>query len=129
MGERDVFWRLEIMRGDPLDIYLRVFEGNKALGNLKDLTGYTGRMQVRPDWDSETVLLEPVVEIGTFAQVDRNGNAVTCNVHAGATAEMVAKDTMPDFSQAVFDIQLTDAFGRPWTIARGIAVLAKDATR
>lgn len=126
MGERDVMYRLEIQRGDPLDLYLRVWDGRRSLGVLKNLTGYTGKMQVRPDWDSATVLLEPVVEIGSFAQTDRDGNPVTCNVHIGATD---TQTTGLGFAQAVFDIQLTDAFGRPWTIARGIAVLAKDATR
>lgn len=126
MGEQGTRYRLTIKRGDTLDGYLRVYDGVKANG-LKDLTDYTGRMHLRSEADSATVLLDFFVEVGTFAQTDRYGNAVTCNVHFAATAYQTG--SLPDFGLGVFDIELTDPFGHPWTVVDGYAVLDKDVTR
>lgn len=128
MGERKTLHRLTIDRGDPLDIYLRVWDGPRGNGMLKGLTGYTGRMHIRPDADSDIILLAPLVTCGTFVQMDsRTGAAVTCNVHVSATAAQTAG--LPDWGMGVFDIELIDTFGHPWTIVPGIALLRKDVTR
>ena len=128
MGERGPMYRLVITRGDTLDGYLRVFDGIKANG-LKDLTGYTGRMHVRTEPDSPDVLLSLFVECGTFTPTDsRSGEPVECNVHFAATAYQTA-NLPSDMGLCVFDIELTDPFGHPWTVVRGYAVLEKDVSR
>ena len=68
------------------------------------------------------------IELGTFTPTDsRTGLPVECNVHFGATATQTA--ALTDWGLGVFDIELTDAFGHPWTVVSGYAELDKDVSR
>lgn len=126
MGEQGPKYRLTIKRGDPCSGYFAIYDGVKANG-LKDLTGYTGKMQVRATEDSETIALEFFVEIGAFSPTKIDGTVYPCNVRYEATHTQTA--ALKNWGLGVWDLQITDPFGRPWTTRDGVAVLEKDVSR
>lgn len=127
MGKLPKLYRIEIVRGDPLDIYGRVWDGDRSRGILKDFTGYSGRMHVRPDADSDLILLAPLLELGTFTTKNPKGVDVECNFHIAATHLQTQAYSFDGL--AVFDAEWISPSGVPWTFMAGYVVLRKDATR
>lgn len=125
MGEQGPKYLMTITRGDSYSGYFAIYDGVKANG-LKDLSGYTGLMQVRATPDS-AVVLDFYVEVGTFSPTNINGDVVPCNVFFEATHTQTA--ALEDWGLGVWDLQLTDPYGHPWTVRDGFAVLKKDTSR
>ncbi len=73
---------------------------DKATGSIIPLTGYTGRMQIRASYDSETVLLELTAANGRLTVDEANG-IYALNVAATDTAALT-------WTTGVYDIELVN---------------------
>lgn len=94
----------------------------KAAGVAVDLTGYTGRMQIRPAVESDEVIAELTTE---------NGGILIDSPETG-TFILYASDVTTaamDFDQAVYDIELIDQIGDVTRIVSGVATLSREVTR
>jgi len=69
----------------------------------KDLTGYTARMQIRPDIDSETILHEMTTENGGIAITELEGKISLFISDTDSTAF--------DWEEGVYGLELIDTAG------------------
>jgi hypothetical protein len=86
-----------------------------------DLTGYTGRMQVRPRVESSEVLLD----LNTA-----NGGVILDTVTQAITIQMPAVTTAGiDWLEGVYDIELESSGGRVELLAFGAVKVTREVTR
>ena len=90
-------------------------------GTPKDLTGYSGRMQIRPTYSSATVLLDATTANG-MVTINSPGGIVTVTVGADVTALMT-------FNSAYYDIEVFSSPTNVIRIAKGSASLSLEVTR
>ena len=95
-------------------------QARNADGTVKDLTGYTGRMQIRPYVDSTDVLLDAVVS-GTITITSAQG-IVAVSVPANITAAM-------DWSSGVYDLEVFSSAANVIRLVEGNASFSKEVTR
>jgi hypothetical protein len=90
-------------------------------GSPWNLSGYTGRMQVRPTVESSKVLLNLNTENGGIVL---GGGAGSVSLYASATtmAGIIAGDH-------VYDIELVSGGGEVTTILKGKFAVAQEVTR
>lgn len=86
-----------------------------------DLSGFAGRMQVRPRVDSSDVLLDLTTENGGIV-IDVSGYAVTIQIPALQTAGI-------DWLEGVYDIELESADGIVSALAAGSVKVLREVTR
>jgi hypothetical protein len=86
-----------------------------------DLTGYTGRMQIRSDIDSATVIAELTSANGGVL-IDNTLKTITLNIPASTTAQFT-------FTSAVYDLELVSAGNQVTQFCGGILTLYKEVTR
>lgn len=86
-----------------------------------DLAGYTGRMQIRSDVDSATVIAELNTGNGgvTF---DNTLKTITLNIPSATTADF-------NFTTAVYDLELISAGNQVTQFCGGVLTLFKEVTR
>lgn len=94
-----------------------VLEYNKPV----DLTGYTGRMQIREKLASGNVLLELTTQNGGIVFNNTN-KTITILATATQTAEL-------NFSTAVYNLEVVSNGGEVSTLLYGSVTLAKEVTR
>lgn len=112
---------LPVYRGDPVDASFRLYStpDRGVTKTYLDLTGYTGRAQVRSSADDDVVLLELVVEVADPQEGDLLGVVM---ISSGPTG-----DVPPGF--AVWDLELTPPGGSPRTWLAGAVPVTGDVTR
>ena len=99
--------------------YRRPFKW-KSGGVLVDMTGYTGRMHIRPDIDSSNIIATLTTENG----------GITIFPSGTFTLFISDADTaLLDFEEAVYDIELIAPNGDVTRILEGIATLSREVTR
>jgi len=101
------------------------FELNVAVknsdGSVKDLTGYSGRMQVRKTVDDITVLLEASTANGRLS----------INAPAGIVSVVVPADitTLLTFNTGVYDLEVFTSAANVIRVASGFAALSLEVSR
>jgi hypothetical protein len=98
----------------------RVFTVKDGNGDLLNLTGYTARMQVRPEIDSAEVLVELTTQNGRIVLGGVAGT-IALSLDAGITAE-IDKD-------GVYDLEIISAGGDVYRVLKGRFVLDPEVTR
>lgn len=113
---------IEIYKGDDFSLFFRIREklANGDPGPYLNLTGSTGKAQIRQTEDTATVAAEFTVTIGD--QVATPG-AVLCELSSALTGALTI--TNP----GKWDIQLTHADGKVRTYLAGSVTLIKEVTR
>lgn len=103
----------------PMNWYEENDDGSK--GDAIDLTGWTARMQIREEHESDTTILELTTENG----------GITLNSPTGAIDVVIpAADTEDlDFDCAVYDLELVDAGGAVTRLVEGNVTLKLEVTR
>jgi hypothetical protein len=108
---------LHIVQGDDYEYFFRI--GSRATPESAltyfDMTGWTGRSQIRANADSGSIA-------AAFT--------VTCTAQ-GALLEMdrVLTETLPGGTTMVFDVELTDAAGKRRTWISGDVQVIKEITK
>jgi hypothetical protein len=93
-----------------------------STGAVVDLTGYTGRMQIRASYTAATTIADLTVANGGIVIVGATGS-VTAHITATATAAM-------NFVQAVYDLEMVAPDGVTVTrLIQGAVTLSKEVTR
>lgn len=93
----------------------------KVDGTIRDLTGYTGRMQVRETVSATDILVEAST-INGLMTIDGPTGAVTV-VIPGATTENY------DWSNGVWDLEVENGIGTILRLIQGNAALSRQVTR
>jgi hypothetical protein len=89
---------------------------------VKDLSGYSGRMQVRASVDSVDILLEATTANGRIS-IDGPAGVVSVNVGADITAPMT-------WTSGVYDLEVfTASPAEVIRLVEGYAYLSKEVTR
>lgn len=91
-------------------------------GTVKDLTGYSARMQVRATKASSTVLMEATTGLGTIS-INAPGGIVSVNIGASATAAMTWNAGYYDME--IFTVDPNEVI----RVVEGFATLSKEVTR
>lgn len=94
----------------------------KAAGVPVDLTGWTGRMQIRPEIDSAEVLAELTTENGGILIDAPTSGTFVLYLDDAATAAL-------DFEQAAYDVELQAPSGDVTRIMQGVVTLSREVTR
>jgi hypothetical protein len=111
------------------------FQYKDSSGIPIDLTGYSGRMQIRPTVDSSTVYLSLSSSLNSDGTgLNFSGSNGTTPPTSGSIGLYIASCTssMLNFDQAVYDLELyTSASGCPYVtrILEGQIKLSKEVTR
>jgi len=90
-------------------------------GTVKDLTGYSGKMQVRKTPSDSTVLLEASTANGRIT-INGPGGVVMISVGADITAAL-------DWSVAYYDLEISTTATNVLRLLQGYATLSKEVTR
>jgi len=101
VSRKAVALNIEIDKGSTFRTTLIWMIGEPAV--IKDLTGYTARMQMRPDVDSEIILHEMTTEDGGIEIDGVNGKI---NLFIGDDTS-----TAFDWNEAVYGLELIDSGG------------------
>lgn len=90
-------------------------------GALRDLTGYTARMQIRREAADDTVLLALTTENG----------GISLGGAAGTIALLATSDQTAalGFESGVYDLELEDGSGEVTRLLSGTATLSAEVTR
>lgn len=98
------------------------FQWTDSSGAAINLTGYTGRMQIRPSVTSSTTIADLTTANGGIVITGATGT-VTAKIAATSTAAMT-------FTTAVYDLELIAADGVTVTrLVQGNVTLSKEVTR
>jgi len=98
----------------------RVITVRDSAGALMNLTGYTARMQVRPEIESSTTL----VELTTA-----NGRITLGGVLGTITLSMNAATTAAITDEGVYDLEIISSGGAVHRVLKGRFVLNLEVTR
>lgn len=97
-----------------------VYETDTTPPVAQDLTGFTGRMQIRKSINSPVL-----IELTTA-----NGRITLTPLTGGILLALSAADTAAlDFTTGVYDLELTSAAGAVTRILQGDVELSKEVTR
>lgn len=99
---------------------LTVFAKNSD-GTVRDLTGYTARMQIRPMVDSDTVLAEATTGNGLITVVGVDGE-VTINIPPAITEDYA-------WHNGVYDLEVDNNVGAVIRLLSGNAACSFQVTR
>ena len=98
----------------------RVITVRDSAGDLMNLTGYTARMQVRPEIESSTTLVELTTE---------NGRITLGGVLGTITLSMTAATTAAITDEGVYDLEIISSSGAVHRVLKGRFVLDLEVTR
>lgn len=126
---------ITIRFGDAKEIFFRVRErvwdpaanggaGGWVAGDYRDLTGWTVLSQIRQTTEDATILLTFTPTLGDQSDLVNGRGAVLLKLTGVQTAGLARTLT-----SAVYDVQLTDAAGDPWTYIAGAVAFVKDTSR
>lgn len=109
---------LALDQGSP---FLQSFIIRNSDTSLKDLTGYTARMQFRLSPGAPYVYLDATTENGKL-QIDTVLSSCTINLSDTDTSNLV-------YCQYVYDIEIVNASSIPLRIVQGYVVVTPEITR
>ncbi len=89
-------------------------------GVIVDLTGYTARMQIRPDVDSDMVLADLTTQNGKLFIENKEWFGIDLNPEFTAGL---------NFEDAVYDYELVAPNGDVWRMLQGISTVSREVTR
>lgn len=119
---------LTLTRGDSFELYFRIRnpspDGGVTPGDYKDLTGYTGKAQIRTEEDATEVLAELGVTIPDQTVAENLGGVLITLTKEQAADLPVTSGT----DTHTWDIQLTKA-AENQTYLKGKVKVNKDTTR
>lgn len=123
---------ISVYQGDTFDFFFRVRERvwDPALeeyvaGNYINLTGWSGKSQIRASADATAVLAEFTVTISDQA-VTPGGVLLVLTPAQTAALPATASPTVP---AAIWDVQLTNGAGEIRTFIRGAVTVTREVTR
>lgn len=90
-------------------------------GTVKNLTGYSGRMQIRPSYASATVLLDATTANG-MVTINAPGGVVTITIGADITTPMT-------WTSGYYDVEIFSSAADVIRILQGSASLSLEVTR
>jgi hypothetical protein len=110
---------LEIYQGDTFSMFMRLRMKNAAglPGEYINLTGLTGKAEIRPSAESTTISAAFTITLSN--QTTEPG---------GVTLELPAATTL-NLSNGVWDLQFKDGTGVVTTYLRGTVTVTKEVTR
>jgi len=125
-----VRYNLAVYRGDDLvrtfAPWYRLPDGTAA---ILDTTGWTGRMQVRPDPDSSVVLVEATTANGYLTTGIQGSGDRRYALGLHIPGAVLGADRLPAGLVAVYDIELADTAGHKQTFYYGTFRVDGDVTR
>lgn len=100
-------------------------------GNAKDLTGYSGRMQIRPSYTSNTIIESLSTSNGEITIEASNGSIqltlpATRTSAINATAVVTSK---PNKSVYIYDLEMEDADGNVLKLLWGDMTVFAEVTK
>jgi hypothetical protein len=98
-----------------------VIQARNSDKTVMDLSGYTGKMQVRPTADSSTIL----------AEASSTNGRLTINGPTGIISVLIPADVTEAMSweSGVYDLEVTNGATNIKDVAEGFASLSKEVTR
>ena len=97
----------------------RVLTVRDSSDELFDFAGYTARMHIRPEIDSEVVMATLTTENG----------GITLGVDGVITLEISASDTSEIMFPGVYDLELVTADNKVYRLLKGLVRLDDEVTR
>lgn len=119
---------LEIFQGSTFAINLTVQNAN---GSLKDLSGYSAKMQIRPSYNSNTVIETLQTTTGEIG-IDFPTSTITLTLPASRTANIAVDRNgtgQPPRSKYVYDLEIIDAGGFNTKLLYGDVIVYSEVTR
>ena len=112
---------LVIEQGATFTHQLQLRDGPDIYSPVKDLTGYTARIQLRSDINSPDVILELTTENGRIALSPLEGK-IQLKLSATETSAL-------DFAKAVYDMEVSSPTGDVTRVIQGNFSLSRQVTR
>lgn len=110
-------YNINIQQGATFERVLTVTESD---GSILDLTGYTARMQIRPEVDSEVVYANLTTENGLIV-VDSVAGTISLTINASTTSAMTR--------EGVYDLEIISSGGKIYKLLKGIVRIDHEVTR
>lgn len=91
-----------------------------------DLTGYTARLAIRPDYGEDAVLTGSTTDgrISTALVTDDDGNEYSLTI----TFVNAVTAALADWGRGVWDLEVEDSFGHVTRLYHGYAVLSREVS-
>lgn len=120
-------YNIELNQGDTFSLNLTV---KNPSGSLKNLTGYTARMQLRPSYSSNTVTESLTTSNGEIS-INTTSSVVALTLSATRTAAIkVDMDAgMPPRTRYVYDLELVDSSSVVSKLMYGEVIVYGEVTR
>lgn len=112
---------LVIEQGATFTHQLQLRNGPDIYSPIKDLTGYTARIQLRSDINSPDVILELTTANGRI-EINPLEGKILLKLNAAETAVL-------EFSKAVYDMEVSSPTGEVTRVVQGNFSLSKQVTR
>ena len=101
--------------------FAQIFTAKNDDGTIKDITGYTGKMQVRATPTALTVLLEASSANGRITITGPTG-LVTVAIGADVTETL-------NWNVAYYDVEVTTGVTNVFRVAEGFATFSREVTK
>lgn len=111
-------WKIALDQGSDFTLSICIKDPQK---NPIDLAGYTARMQARKCLSASEVALELSTDNGLIS-IDTETSTVTLTIPHDTSSAMEATDY-------VYDLELTDAYGKVWRCLQGVLTISPEVTR
>lgn len=120
-------YNIELNQGDTFSLNLTV---KNPSGSLKNLTGYTAAMQLRPSYSSNTVT-ESLSTANGEISINTSSSTVSLTLSAARTAAIkVDMDAgIPPRTRYVYDIELSDSSNTVTKLMYGEVIVYGEVTR
>jgi hypothetical protein len=112
---------LVIEQGATFVHQLQLRDGPDIYSPIKDLTGYTARIQLRSDINSPDVILELTTENGRISISPLEGK-IQLRLGAAETSAL-------EFAKAVYDMEVSSPLGIVTRVVQGNFSLSRQVTR
>lgn len=119
---------ITLQQGSSYDLLLVVKDEN---GNLKDLTDYSAKMQIRSSYSSSTVLVN-LFSPDDGIIIDEANSIIRIEMTANQTSNIkvdLTKSTKPPYSTYVYDLETTDNLGKTSKLIYGDVTVYGEVTR
>lgn len=119
---------ITLQQGSSYDLMLVVKD---ETGNLKNITDYSARMQIRPSYSSSTVLADLSSDTGSII-IDEANSTIRIAMTSTSTANIkidLTKNTKPPYSVYVYDLETTDSLGKVSKLIYGDVTVYGEVTR
>mgnify|MGYP003337507903 CR=1 FL=1 len=120
-------YNIELMPGDTFSLNLTV---KNSSGSLRNLSGHTAAMQIRPSYSSNTVT-ESLSTANGEISINTSSSTVSLTLSAARTAAINVDMNagMPPRTRYVYDLELTDSANTVSKLMYGEVIVYGEVTR